>query len=459
MVIDKPVNARFEDFIFDWDYRTYLLVGGYGSSKSYHIALKIILKCLREVRKVLVVREVYDTIRESCFDLFLEILEALGILGDTPKDRKKKVMYRTSPMTLMFPNGSKIIFKGMDKPAKLKSINNVSIIWMEECSELKYDGYKELLGRARHPSLSIHFILSTNPVGTENWVYTHFFKRVDANGKEVVTLDDERLYQKRTIVKNGVYYHHSTVDDNVFMPKDYIKTLDDMKKYDPDLWRIARLGRFGLNGVRVLPQFTVADTHEEVMGKVNGIPARFKFNGMDFGFEDSYNAIVRMAVDDEKKILYIYDEYYKNHMTDPQTAKELEALGYKPEWTHDSKGRMVLAKSGVPLIADCAEPKAIAYYQQEGFQIRACKKFAGSRLENTRKVKRFYKIVCSPQCENTIRELRTLTYKKDPQGNLIYDEFNIDPHTFSAIWYGLDLYTVANVKYLARSSKRGGSAA
>ena len=77
MELDKEVNPRFEDFLFDWDYTTYLLVGGYGSSKSYHIALKIVLKCLQEKRKVLVIREVYDTMRESCFDLLEEILDEL----------------------------------------------------------------------------------------------------------------------------------------------------------------------------------------------------------------------------------------------------------------------------------------------------------------------------------------------------------------------------------------------
>ena len=79
------------------------------------------------------------------------------------------------------------------------------------------------------------------------------------------------------------------------------KTLDDMRSYDPDLYRIARWGRFGLNGLRVLPQFEVAETHEEVMNIVYGTPQRFLFNGFDFGFETSYNAIVRMAVDNERK--------------------------------------------------------------------------------------------------------------------------------------------------------------
>ena len=433
--IDKEVNPRFEDFIFDWDYKTYLLVGGYGSSKSYHIALKLILKLLQEKRKALVVREVFDTIRDSCFDLLVEILEDLELCGRG----KNKVRYTTSPMAIRFPNGSKIIFKGMDKPAKLKSINGVTIVWLEECSEIKYSGYKELLGRLRHPSLSLHFILSTNPVGTENWVYTHFFKRVDEEGNEHVVLDDNKLYKRKTLIRDGVYYHHSTADDNQFLPKDYIKTLDDMKSYDPDLYRVARLGRFGLNGKRVLPQFEVAATHKEVMQAVFSIPTKFRFTGMDFGFEESYNAVIRMAVDDKNKWLYIYWEYYKNQMTDDKTSKELKEYGIDKE----------------QVVADCEDPKAIAFYRQEGFRMRGCKKYPGSRLANTRKIKRFRRIICSPECRNTIRELSTLIYAKDNNDNYTWDEFNIDPHTFSAIWYGLDTYEVADIKLIPRNSRKG----
>ena len=439
MQITKAVNPRFEDFIWDWDYSEYLLVGGYGSSKSYHIALKIILKCLEEKRKVLVVREVYETIRESCFDLFIEILEDMNLLDPNSNRRNSnKVRYKTSPMQLIFPNGSKVIFKGMDKPGKLKSINGVSIVWLEEASEIKYDGYKELKGRLRHPTLSLHFLLSTNPVGTENWVYQHFFKRTNEDGTETVILDDQRLYKKHTIVKKGVYYHHSVVDDNLFVPKSYVNTLDEMQEYDPDLYRVARLGQFGINGIRVLPQFSVAP-HNQVMRAVNGIPAKFKFTGFDFGFETSYNAVVRMAVDDAEKVLYIYWEYYKNRMTDDRTAAELAELGLQDE----------------QIIADCEDPKAIQYYRQMGFKIRGCHKWAGSRLANTRKIKRFRKIICSTNCINCIRELSTLTYDKDQKGNLIYDQFNIDPHTFSAIWYALDNYTVADVKDEIRNSRKG----
>lgn len=442
MVVDKEVNPRFENFLFDWKYKKYLCVGGYGSSKSYHIALKIILKCCEEKRKVLVVREVYDTHRDSTFSLFKEILEGLDLLAESPREKKRKVMAKESPFKLTFPNKSEIIFKGMDKPEKLKSLNGVTIVWLEECSEIKYDGYKELLGRLRHPYLSLHFILSTNPVGTDNWVYKHFFKSTDETGKETVVLDDEVLYKLRTVVRGDTYYHHSTVDDNYFVQQDYIDQLEDMKNFDKDLYRIARKGRFGVNGLRVLPQWEVME-HDLVMREVRGIPARWHRRGMDFGFETSYNAIVWMAIDDKNKWLYIYKEYYKNRMTDDKTAEDLKT---------DPKYEGILKEE---IIADCEDPKAIQFYCQEGFNMRKCRKFAGSRLANTKKVKRFKRIICSSNCINTNRECSTLTYFKKPDGTLVLDEFNIDPHTFSAIWYGLDGYTVANAKEQKTNSRKG----
>lgn len=96
--------------------------------------------------------------------------------------------------------------------------------------------------------------------------------------------------------------------------------------------------------------------------------------------------------------------------------------------------------------ADSAEPKTIQYYKQQGFNIKAAKKFQGSRLQYTKKVKRFKKIICSENCPNVIAELKELTYKVDKDGNIIEDEFNIDPHTLSAIWYALDGYEVADLK-------------
>lgn len=425
-VIEKEANPHFEDFLFDWEQKFQFLVGGYGSSKSYHVALKIILKLIEEKRTALVVREVYDTHRDSTFSLFEEIIEDMGL--------SNKIRCVSSPMQIRFPNGSKIIFKGMDKPAKLKSINNVSLIWLEECSEIKYAGFKELLGRLRHPSLKLHMILSTNPVGEDNWTYLHFFQD-KLNNRYV--LNDEELYRKRTIIVKDTYYHHSTAEDNLFLPHEYIEQLDEMKEYDPDLYRIARKGRFGVNGKRVLPQFQNME-HSAVVEAINAIKRPLHRTGMDFGFVESYNAVIRMAVDPDKLYLYIHWEYYKNGQTDDETAEDLDEF----------------RQSGERILADSAEPKTIRYFRKVGFDMKDAKKFPGSRLQNTKKVKRFRKIICSDACPNTIRELENLVYKLDKNGKIIPDEFSIDPHTFSAIWYGLDGYEVTDLKDKAQQQAR-----
>lgn len=410
------LNDHFIDFVTDWEYKFYFLVGGYGSSKSYHAAAKIIAKLLQEKRKALVVREVFDTIRDSCYDLLMEVAEAMGV--------GQYITFTSSPMQVRFKNGSRIIFKGMDKPAKLKSLNGVSIVWIEECSEVKYAGFKEILGRLRHPVLSNHIILTTNPVSKGNWCYKFFFQ----DKKECVfILDDEELYKRRIIILGNTYYHHSTVDDNHFVPDDYIKQLDDLQIHDPDLYRVARKGRFGTNGRLVFPQFEVMP-REKVLRMMRDVKNPIEKNGMDFGFVTSYNAVVRMLIDHDEKILYLYDEYYSRDKTDPEIAEDIE------------KWKNVLIK------ADCAEPKAIRYYKQRGFRMKACKKFQGSRAVYTKKVKRFKRIICADNCVNIIDELEELTYAVDKDGEIIEDEFSIDPHTLSAIWYGLDDYEVSDLK-------------
>lgn len=455
MKITKSVAPAFEDYIFNWDYETYLLVGGYGSGKSYDTAFKIILKLLEEKRKALVVREVFDTIQESCYDLFAELLDDMNLLTEDPKvfrRKKNKVLALKSPLRFRFPNGSQIIFKGMDKAEKVKSINGVSIVWLEECSEIKYEGYKELLGRIRTPDVSMHFILTCNPVNRENWVYRHFFVSLDDEGQPNVIVDEKKFYELKCLVKRGVYYHHSTVDDNPWAPWQYIKRLDDLKNYDYPLYQVARFGMFGATGTRVLPQLKVANNAKQFKEAIAKLGNDAHFFGFDFGFEESFNAVLSMAVDTKRSILYIYDEIYMNHVTDDKFAN-------LPEMQRLRKKLLDLNSQGLNkmLVADNEDPKAIKYYRQNGFIIRGCRnKFKGSRLSNTRKVKRFKRIVVSPKCTNTIRELKDLTYKKAPNGDTIYDQFNIDPHSLSAIWYGLDTVTVADVKDKDFNSKSGG---
>lgn len=416
MATKIQINSHFWDYISDWEKRFYFVVGGYGSSKSYNTAVKLIFKVANEPnRKILVVRNVFATLKESCFDVLVEVIDMLNL--------EKKFSCKTSPLEIKCKNGSRFIFRGLDKPEKLKSVHGVSIIWIEEAPEVSYKGFKELNGRLRTMDKSMHIIMSQNPVSKDSWCYDHFFKKK--------FIDEKELYEKRILKTKDTYYHHSTVDDNKFVPDEYIEQLEELKLYDPYLYDVARKGHFGVLGVRVLPQVEYME-HETMLDNLQNMTHRLKRHGMDFGFETSFNAIVKLFVDEEKKHLYIFWEYYKNKMTDDEVVEEPEL-----QFLRENEDR---------IIADSAEPKTIKFYRKSGFNMTACTKFQGSRLANTRKVKRFKKIFISSQCPKCYAELKELSYKEDKNGNIIPDQFNVDPHTFSAIWYALDGYEVADLK-------------
>ena len=415
---------------------------------------------MEEKRKVLVIRDVYESMRESCFDLFVEILSSLDLIatGRSKRELRTKVTVKINPMGITFPNGSRIIFKGLDSVEKVRSINGVSIMWIEEASEISYAKYLELTGRMRTPEESMHFILTCNPVGRDNWIYKHFFQTEDNEGNPILFMNEELFYQKRTIIRGksgdptSIYYHHSTPLDNPHLPEAYLKRLEALRNYDPYLYRVAMFGRFGVTGLRVLTQFEIATHNEAFAQKVRSIPIKRHFIGFDFGFEGSYNCVLSMAVDDATKTLYIYDEVYINNITDDKMAQLPQMQKIK------ARQKMWREKYEItrPIIADNEDPKAISYYRSQGFIIRKTfAKWNGSKLSNTRKVKRFHSIVCSMRCQSTIRELSNLTYKVDNRGNIKYDQFNIDAHSMSAIWYALDTVNVTDVKEYSNNSRAG----
>lgn len=371
---------------------------------------------LQEKRLCLVVRDVYATLKDSCFSLFNEIIEDLR-LSHLIKSTK-------SPLELNFANGSKIIFRGTDNEQKLKSINNVSLIWIEESSTLPYKAYKELVGRLRHPTLPLHMILTTNPVSKDNWTFTMFFEDEDMNR---VVLKEEDFYGQKGLVVGKTYYHHSTYQDNRFLPPSYCENLEDMKNYDPDLYRVAALGRFGVLGEKVFNN-VYKETHEDVMESIKKIKRPLYKNGCDFGFVTSYNAFTQSVIDHDNKILYIFNEYYNRGESDAELAQALSP--YKKE----------------VITFDSAEPKSIAYMRQMGFKAMKAKKGPGSVIGGIKKLKRFKKIVISDKCPNAQREFTTIMFAKDKNDNVIEEKFSLDGHAIDSVRYAIEDYDVAALK-------------
>ena len=116
-------------------------MGSSGSSKSYSITQKIIIRCCSEPIRVLVCRRYGTTIRQTVFELFKEVLKKWKL---TPYIKINESDYR-----ITFPNGSVILFSGLDDEGKLLSLANISTIFIEEAYEVPKNIVEQLDLRMR----------------------------------------------------------------------------------------------------------------------------------------------------------------------------------------------------------------------------------------------------------------------------------------------------------------------
>ena len=139
--LQETSNDTFMPLFFD-QHRFLVLKGGGGSGKSVFAARKVVERAISEPgHRFLVARKVGNTLRHSCFeDICATISRFYPDSGAT--------IY-TGEMRIIFPNGSDIIFKGLDNAEKLKSIHEVTDVWIEEATELTEADFNQLDIRMR----------------------------------------------------------------------------------------------------------------------------------------------------------------------------------------------------------------------------------------------------------------------------------------------------------------------
>lgn len=210
--------------------RFLIIKGGAGAGKSVAVAQREVLKSVEKYEKILVIRKVASTLKDSVYQSFLNRFEEFGLT--------QFIDTTVKPMDIHVKGtNSHILFRGLDDPEKLKSIEGVTRIFVEEGTELTFADHKELNRRLRGVENG-QITYCFNPIDKSHWLKEHFF---DSFLKNTTTF---------------TFTHHH----NPFLLAVDREELESLKDFDENQYKIYCLGDWGSikTGSEFYPHFSYA---------------------------------------------------------------------------------------------------------------------------------------------------------------------------------------------------------
>ena len=392
---------KFFPLLFDYSHRWELYMGSAGSAKSYFITQKLIVRGLNEKIKILVCRRYGTTLRNSCFALFKEILTKWKLIS--------MCKVNNSNMIIILPNGTEIIFLGLDDETKLLSISGITCVFIEEVFEVPKDIVEQLNLRLRGGNTNKQILMAWNPININSWLYTF-----------TQNLPDDALYT------------HSTFRDNPFLDEQYVKQLESLYITNPAKAKVFCDGEWGVN-----PEGLVIKNWFKQDFDPMELAATLEHRaGMDLGWIDK-SAIIDTLYDKENKTIYVFNEFYKSGCQLSELAAAIK--------------EMKLQKCKIRV--DAAEPRSIQYFKNEGINAIPCLKGQDS-VKAGLMFLQDHRIIVHPKCVNFIKELENFSYIKSKQtGEWTEDTTHEWSHAIDACRYAYsDVYTNKKAKTMSKAA-------
>lgn len=381
-------------------------MGSAGSAKSYFITQKLIARACREKIRILVCRRYGTTIRNTCFALFKDILMKWKLYPN-------HVSVRETDFNIKFPNGSEIIFTGLDEETKLLSLHDIGVVFIEEAFEVPKDIVEQLNLRLRGNAANKQIILAFNPISKNSWLY----KFCEEESPE------------------SFLYIHSTYKDNPFLDPENYKALEEMKTRNPAKYRIYGEGKWGTDPSGLV----ITNWREEEFDEYK-LPDLLGYNlehrcGMDLGWVDK-SAIIETLYDRQKNTIYVFNEFYKSGQQLSDLVNAIESMGLKK-----SKIRV-----------DSAEPRTIQHFRNNGINAEGASKGTDSVKAGLMFLQDAL-IIVHPRCTNFKTELENFSYIKSKlTGEYTEDTTHEWSHAIDACRYAYsDIYTNKKLKTMSKS--------
>ena len=385
--------------IQDGKHTYYDLYGGRGSTKSSFVGVEIPLGIMQDKNaNAVVFRKVASTIGTSVFEQVLWGIDALGV-----NDLWKAT---TSPYKLTYrPTGQVILFRGLDKAKKLKSIKvargYLKYLWFEELDE--FAGEEEI--RSVQQSVMrggqkfVVFKSFNPPISRQNWANQYV------------------LTPRRAALRHKSCY---TEVPPAWLGQQFYDDAEALKETNLRAYMHEYLGIPVGTGGEVFDNLDIREISDDEKAPFDNI-----FMGIDWGwFPDPYHWS-KMHYDSTRKTLYIYDEYRATKQSNAATWNALVML----------KG-----VTGTDLItADSAEPKSVGDYRDYGALCRGAIKGPDSVRYGIKWLQSLKKIVIDPvRCPETAREFQNYEYERTDDGEIMSGYPDKDNHSIDSVRYAME---------------------
>ena len=382
------------------------LMGGRGSTKSTFAAIQTVLAIIRDPNiNAVVVRKVGNTLRDSCYAQLLSAMDLLGVA--------EEFHCSVSPMEMTYkPTSQRILFRGADKPEKLKSITTrvgyVGVVWYEELDQ--FYGMEEIRSinqsLLRGGEVFTVFYTYNPPKSRDSWV----------NREALIPRDDRRVHQSTYL---DVPRH--------WLGEQFFAEADDLFATKPDAYRHEYLGEITGTGGAVFENLDIRTITDAEVAEFDRL-----YNGVDFGYFPDPWCFERVHFDAARKTLYLFSEATANKASNAITAEIVKAaLTYGPADTEPTYHREMV-------VCDSAEPKSIDDYRMAGLDARAVAKGPGSVEYGMKWLQALDHIVIDPRrCPLAADEFPMYEYERTRDGEYcsVYpDKHN---HSIDATRYAL----------------------
>jgi len=307
--LQLKINETFYPALVS-DCRVNDLFGGRGRGGSHALVQIALIKMLtQKYFRGVFIRQVFNDVKTSLFQDFVDIVLDLGLENDFKFDKNELAIIHK-------PTKNNIISRGLKaesgRTAKSKSISGITDIFIDEADELEKIEYRQLTVSLRTKKADVHIFRAFNPPRKSHWIWENY---------NLIESEIEGFFKALPKQKPDFLSIFSTYIDNIEnINTNAISDYEGFKKDDAEYYytMICGLISEGKRG-RIYKNWKPLTDKD-----FNELPYKSRYV-IDFGYSNDPNALIEVKAHGNE--IYVRELLYLTGLDDTAIHAQFIALG------------------------------------------------------------------------------------------------------------------------------------